>query len=293
MSDADLSSCSYLTEAEDPVVSAKDATIRELQYEKQRLEEMNKNLQTSLEKVKQQLKETLDAVDTSNAVNEQIQQLKNENAELVSKKEQLAKQLELVTSTSNDATKNLSDKITEVTQQRDEALSTLANYEERISKLKKEKNMNKVELQEKAELLQAFTEDYQKCKQQKKKAQQKLQILSEKLAEAEQLNEQLNVENQKLINENTTLVSENDSLKLKVDAAIQFNDETEQSLKQLHKEMEQKVNIISTLEAQFEAQREELQNFSDERQRILEILQLMQKSLATAEVAVASTRAKK
>lgn len=286
MSEADLSSCSYLTDAEDPVISAKDATIRDLQYDKQRLEDINKNLQTSLETVKQQLKDTLAAVDTSNSVNDQIQQLKKQNAEIAAKRDQLQNQLELVTSNSNEATQKMSEEISELTQQRDEALSSLANYEERISKLKKEKSNNKVELQEKAELLQAITEDFQKSKQQKKKLQGKLQQATERLSEVEAANEQMSFENQKLNNEMTTLLSENESLKLKLDTASQLNDETENTVKQLEKELEQKGNIIATLEAQFESQREELQNFSDERQRILEIMQLMQKSLASAEAAV-------
>ena len=288
MSEADMSSCSYLTDFEDPAIQAKDAAIRDLTYEKQHLEDVNKNLQASLESVKQQLKDTLTAVDTSNTVNTQIQALKKQIAEITAKKEQLERQLAIVTENNDNAVSKLSQQVTELTAQRDEALANLSAADDHIAKLKKEKSNLKVENQENAELLKAVTEDFQKVKAQKKKTAQKFVTAAEKLSEVESQNEQLALEIQKLNNEKTTLLSENESLRLKLETASSFNEETEQSLASIEKELQNKVNIIKTLEEQFDAQREEISAFAEDRDKMLTIISTQQKALSQAEATIDS-----
>ncbi|EAY12684.1 hypothetical protein TVAG_117060 [Trichomonas vaginalis G3] len=283
MSDVELSECSYLTEMEDPAIAAKDNQIRDLTFEKQRLEDLVKNLQSSLENVKTQLKDTIAAVDTSNTVSSEIQKLKKEVADLTTKKEQLERQVEILTNSSNDATKKFSDEVTSLTSQRDEAISNLEKSDERVNKLRKERQELRTQVQEKDELLQAITEDYQKCKTQKKKLAQKYTTAAEQLTQAEQEKDALAFENQKLVNDRTTINSEIESLRLKIETAKSFNNDIEGSLQPLQNELQQKNELISALEEQIDSQREEIQNYAEERQKILDIMQAMQKALADVE----------
>lgn len=283
MSDAELSECSYLTEMEDPTITAKDNQIRDLTFEKQRLEDLVKNLQSSLENVKTQLKDTISAVNSSQSVANEIQKLKKENGDLSARKEQLEKQVEILTNTSNDDSKKYSQEITSLTNQRDEAIANLEKSEERIAKLRKDRQELRSQVEEKDELLQAITEDYQKCKNQKKKLTLKLAAATEQISQLEQHKETIEFENQKLSNDRTTINSEIESLRLKIETAKSFNNDIEGSLKPLQDDLQQKEDLITALEEQIDSQREELQEFSEERQKILEILQIMQKSLLEAE----------
>lgn len=262
---------------------SEDAGRHEIELENKRLTQLNKNLQESLTALKVQLKEALNAADTSKSVNDQVVSLKSQLIEANEKNEQVIKEYRDYQGEKEFEFKRLQTELQKLKAERDDALAAFNSSEEHISKLKKDKQQLRNENEEKMQLLESITEDFQKVKCQKKKTNQKFITVAERLQQAEATNEQLGIAIQQLQNERDSLLQDNEALALKLGTATAFNNESEASLNSLAKEINSKSQVIDALQQQLEQQRKEIEEFSSSRQAMLTLLQSIQHNFCVAE----------
>ena len=290
MEDLDLSSCSFLTEADenqqDPPIS--QAEYQNLVLQKDRLQEVNNQLQASLDNLKAQLKEALEAVASTKGFSEQVQVLKGQLAEANEKREKLQQDLKLAAENGENSNSKYLQEINQLRTERDALAEEIEIQNEQRNKLKQDKQALRAALEEKQVALENAIEDISKYKQQKKKLQQKQNVSIATMKEMQNKIDQLTVQVEKDQNEKTTQQQEIDELKLQVGDISQSNTDLKNEIQSIKGELEARNNANQALEAQFNSQREEMEAMTQEKQKIITLLHKMSAAFSASEIKIES-----
>ena len=290
MDDLDLSSCSFLTEVDEnqqePQISQAD--YQNLVLQKDRLQEVNNQLQSSLDNLKAQLKEALEAVASTKGFSEQVQVLKGQLADANEKREKLQQDLKLAAENGENSNSKYLQEINTLRTERDALAEEIEVQNEQRNKLKQDKQALRAALEEKQVALENAIEDISKYKQQKKKLQQKQNISIAAMKEMQNKIDQLTVQVEKDQNEKTTQQQEIDELKLQIGDITQSNTDLKNEIQSIKGELEARNNANQALEAQFNAQREEMEAMTREKQKIITLLHKMSAAFSASEIKIES-----
>ena len=290
MDDFNLSSCSFLTETEEntqdqPILQA---DMQNLVLQNERLQEVNNQLKSSLENVRSQLREALEAASSVNSLTDQIKLLKSQLIESNEKREKLSQELKIAAENGESSNSKLLQEISELTSERDSLADDLRKITDQKNKLKGERQNLRSALEEKQMALENLIEDLSKLKQQKTKLQQKQAASVSAMKDMENQIEQLKVKSEKDNNENTTLAQEVGDLKLKVTNLTQENNELKNEIESYKAENATCGEAVKGLENQLDSQREEIENMALEKQKIILLLQKMSAALSASEIRIES-----
>lgn len=271
----DLSSSSYNTEKEDLVIPDQDKsiTVQDLTYKNERLQEMNSQLQSSLETVKNQLKEALTYKNSISSMGQQIQSLQEKVTETTEQNKKLTKQLQLLSNQKEENEKALKEEITKAKNQYNEAVSSNQKLNDKNLRLRKERDDIVAELGKKQELAEAVGIELQKLMKKKKR-------ICDKLSAANTANQQLKVsitDNERRIQnisaENKLLKQEIDDLKLQVGTQQAIQGGNSNAIGRLNDDLKVKMESISVLEDTIKSQLSEIEQLTEQRDTLVQLLQ--------------------
>ena len=121
MEELDMSSCSFASDHEDQASNGSDKIQnQQLEAETDHLKEVNKQLQGSIESLKQQLKDAMEATQTINGMNDTIAQLKQQLEESKEKEKNLIRDLKRVQAEGEEVAAKLNDEIACLQQQNED-----------------------------------------------------------------------------------------------------------------------------------------------------------------------------
>ena len=290
MEDLDLSSCSFLTDNEDlsPEKQIAQTEIQNLTLQNERLTEVNRQLQSSMETIKSQLRDALEAVNATKGLTEQIQSLKQQLIEANDSKNKLQEEIKQIAESGDDASNKLAEEISNLTKERDEALDKIRVITDQKNKLKSEKSSLKKKLDDQTLLNENLIAENDKLKANKKKQKAKMTELSEQISQLESAMEQINMNLQKERNEKTTLSQDLDAVRIQLSDAQQSVEEIRNKYLTAQKELEDKQNAAQMIENELDQQRDEIDNMSKEKQKIITLLHKMSAALSASEIKIES-----
>ncbi|EAY15743.1 hypothetical protein TVAG_187940 [Trichomonas vaginalis G3] len=290
MDEIDLSSCSFSEDMDenipDDTIDAPD--IQNLQLENSRLQEINSQLQTSIEGLKNQLKEALDAANATKGILNQLQTLKSQLNEANEKNSQLTQQVNDLASDGNNASNRNVQQIAALESERDQINEELRVMTEQRNKLRADKQSLKMEIDEKSLVIEELYGKVEKSKLFKKKMQAKTTEFANAITTLQGQLESTQLELQKEQNEKTTLNQDIDSLKIKINEQNQTINDLNNQIATLKEHLETKDNAFSQIEEQFNSQCTEIEDMTKEKQRIIILLQKQSSALATSEYKIES-----
>ena len=150
MEELNMSSCSFMSEGEEKNSVASDKlSTAESNADKEHLAEVNRQLTSTIDTLKQQLKDAMDATSSLNGMNETISQLRNELSDSREKEKQLAKEIRRLTNENEADQQQHQEEISNLNQQLQAANDKVAQEVEKASKIKKEKKALKEDYDEK------------------------------------------------------------------------------------------------------------------------------------------------
>ena len=284
MEELNMSSCSFMSEGDEKSSAESDRLVTaESNADKAHLQEVNRHLQATIDTLKQQLKEAMDATSAINGMNDTISQLRSELADSREKEKQLTKEIRRIQEEGEEAQEKFNEQVLALNQQVEAANQKAAAECEKATKIKKEKRELKAELDEKSSGLENIAIELKDVKTSKKKLRGKFIEAAERVQELENENQKLKSKIQDSENVANTLTQDIESLKVELSTVESGKQECESTISQLKKEVEKKNGIISTFEEQFESQRNEMEECTTERQNILLLVQKMHSALSAAE----------
>ena len=288
MEDLDLSSCSFLSEnfENENLKQASQAEIQNLTLQNERLNEVNNQLKSSVETLKNQLKDALEAVNSTNGFTDQIQALKQQLNDSVEANARLQEELKNVNRNGGDESVKLSQKIQQISQERDKALENLKQIQEQKNKLKNEKGVLKHNIEEQNLLLENLINENDKLKANKKKARAKMSDLSDRTSQLQAAYEEANNNLQKEADEKAQLEKELEAANSELEEVKKVVEEMKNQNESLKKELEEKTNGYSMIESQIEQQREEIDLAAQEKQKVITLLHKMSSALLTSETKI-------
>lgn len=255
----DFSTSSMLTEDEemDDTEKMSIVDIQAVMLENERLQELNSQLQTTLESTKLQLKQALDSSSTVNAMGEEIQQLRQQLMQANNEKERAISQLSAFSpENSLVADNSLLNNISDQNQSK-----KIQKYKEEIKRLSREND-------EQNQTIEALQESQKK----KQKYKDSIKSIANQLKQAKERIEELEDANQKLDTAQKTLQQNNEHLSNQLNASNAFKDETEIKCKSINAELSKTQRAYDIIKRQIEAQSEEISRLNKERQDMFELL---------------------
>ena len=276
-----------MSENEEKSSAASDKLVTaESNADKEHLAEVNRQLQQTVDTLRGQLRDAMEAANAINGMNDTISQLRNELNDEREKERQLNKEIKRLEDESEECHQKYSQDVAALSQQIEQANQKAATEAEKSNKLKKEKKELKAELDEKSSGLENLAIELKDAKTSKKKLRAKFIEAAEKVQEYEKENSQLRAKIQDSENVANTLTQDIEALKVQLSTVESAKQECEATISQLKRDVEKKVGIITTFEEQFESQRNEMEETTTERQNILLLVQKMHSALAAAEIKV-------
>lgn len=283
-----MSSCSFISDGDDVASTGGDkVAMKQKQLELDHLTEVNTQLQNSIDSLKAQLKEAMDATASIGTMNNTITELKNQLAEYKEKEKNLTKELNAATTSAKEAEAKHQEDIQAVTAERDNLKAQLTAEADKYNKLRKERQQLKSQVEEKDTLLENCAMEIEETKTAKKKLRTKFATLGDKIQALETENAQLQVQITNAQNDKKALEQTIQALKAQSQAAQAGKEESEASINLLKKELEAKQHIINGFEEDLDSQREELIQMNSERDNIIGLVQKMHNGLQIAEQHIA------
>ena len=255
----DFSTSSMLTEDEELDDNEKMSLvdIQAVMLENERLQELNSQLQTTLESTKQQLKQALDTTSSVSAMGDEIQQLRQQLLQANNEKEKAINQLSTFTPENSSIMDNSLNNINTDAHQ----TKKLQKYKEEIKKLMRQN-------EEQNQTIDSLQEDQKK----KHKYKESLKAIATQLKQAKDRIDELEEANQKLDTAQKTLLQNNDHLNSQLNASLAFKDDTESKCRNINSELTKAQKAYDIIKKQIETQSEEISKLNKERQDIFEIL---------------------
>lgn len=287
MEDPGSSSCSFMTDADDNMSNFRDSmSIQQLQLEKEHLKEVNSQLQSNIELLKAQLKEATEATTGIDSLNVTITNLRQQLNEARERENKLHKDIKKISNEGDMNQSRLSVTLESISAERNATLEKLASEQEHVAKLRKERQQLREDNEEKIRLMDSLALDLKDTKAQKKKLRNKLVTVAEHLQEAEGQIQLQNQQIQSLKVEKETMLQELDNLRIQLSTSKSINDECDAAINSVNKDLETKTSIIKQLEIQYDAQRQELEDFNEERQMILALFQKLHSVISLSELRI-------
>ena len=290
MENSDFSSCSFDTEVQEMPDDSPSKSIPQTEavlLENKRLQQMNSQLQESINTIKNQLKDALDAVEKSKGVSQQIQILRNQLQDTINQKEQIQKQL--TTKTDNDAdSQQVKSDLLKITQERDDLAQTLIEKENLISKLKKEKASFKTADVEKTQLIELLSTSIQKEKSNRKKQKKKLIQTTDELLIYRNKSDQNELLIQQAEEEKKRLMTEIEDLKFKVASQSATINEQKITISTQESEIMKKNNALNSIQKLLTNQKQEFIMYEQQRNTYSNLLAKMNKLAILSDTAVES-----
>ena len=284
MEELDLSSCSFSSEHdENSSTGSNKVQGQQADAEINHLKEVNKQLQGSIESLKQQLNSAMEATESINGMNETISQLKAQLEESKEREIKLNKELKNIQATNEEQVNKLNEDIEALEQKNQETENNLNAEKERSLKLKKEKQSLKAEIDEKSTMIENIAIELKEAKTSKKKLRTKFIETAEKLQIKDEENQRLSLCIQDDENTKNSLTQEIDSLRVKLSQEMVVTEECKNTINKLQKDLEQKTSLIATFEEQLDAQRAEMEEMSQERHNIILLIQKMHAAFTASE----------
>ena len=279
MENSDFSSCSFETEVQEMPDESPSKAIPQTEavlLENQRLQQMNSQLQESINTIKNQLKDALDAVEKSKGVSQQIQILRNQLQDTISQKELIQKQLTSKADNDEDIQRIKSD-LAKVSQDRDDLAQTLLEKENLITKLKKEKQSFKSADVEKTQLIELLSQSVQKEKANRKKQKKKLIQTTDEMLVYKNKADQMDLLNQQAEEEKKRLIAEIDDLKFKMESQTAIINEQKVTISTQESEIMKKNNALSSVQKLLANQKQEFAMYEQQRNVYSNLLAKMNK----------------
>ena len=279
MENSDFSSCSFETEVQEMPDESPSKAIPQTEavlLENQRLQQMNSQLQDSINTIKTQLKDALDAVEKSKGVSQQIQVLRNQLQDTISQKELIQKQLTSKTDNDQDV-QRIKSELAKVTQDRDDLAQTLLEKENLITKLKKEKQSFKSADAEKTQLIDLLSQSVQKEKANRKKQKKKLIQTTDELLVYKNKADQMDLLNQQTEEEKKRLIAEIDDLKFKMESQTAIINEQKVTISTQESEIIKKNNALNSVQKLLANQKQEFVMYEQQRNIYSNLLAKMNK----------------
>lgn len=245
-----------------------------IMQENQNLHKMNEQLQGTVEKLKVQLHDALNAVEKSNMFSDQIQQLKDQLQEARALNEQYQKEIEQ--SKSMNIT-NTNDNIEPSTNENPPVNEEIAKLQNKIDKMKKDMLLFKQIDAEKTETIDLLSSNVIKLKSMKKKMKKKILSHMDQMDQVKAALEQAKSDCQKEQDQRLKLANEIDDLKFKIETIEMTNCGLKDELIKAQKEISEKNSAIMLLQKQFEQQADELFEYDTQRNLTYEVLAKMNK----------------
>ena len=288
MYESEVSTSSYGKDDESIVAppNKQSAGVQGIHLQNEQLKDMNEQLKSQVESLRNQLKDALAAVQASQTVGDQIKTMKAQLTDATQKRDKLAKEMKELNAQYITESHDLNEKIKELqTQLADEQQKTQAS-EQKILKIRKEKALLKTALEDRLQFIDIADQELQKTECTKKKLKQKTVTALEQLQIADSKVEELQLALQKSESERETLSQTVDSLTVQLNSANAFHEETKRALEQAKKETENKIAVIQSLEMQLSAQTDEIGQFTEERPRLISLIEKSHKALFRAEALI-------
>lgn len=268
----------------------KEIAIKNLTYQNERLQEMNNQLQSSLDAVKSQLKEALTYKNSISSIGQQIETLQDKLSETTEENKKLNKRIQTLTSQKEENEKNYKDEVTKVTTQLNNTLQTMQKLKDKNLRYRKEREDIISELSKKQELNEAVGTELQKLQKKKKR-------ILEKYNEVNSSNQQMKVaiaESERTIQsitaENKLLKQEIDDLKLQIGTQQALQGGNSTAITRLNDELKIKTESISALEETIKSQSHEIEGLIGQRERLIALLQKLHCAMCKNETVTANLK---
>lgn len=279
-----MSSCSFISDGDEAQPAGGDkVAMKQKQLELDHLTEVNQQLQNSIESLKSQLKEAMDATANIGTMNDTITNLKKEIAEYKEKERNLTKELKTAQSQAEETAAKYQQEIQAATEERDSLKQQLTSEADKYNKIRKESKALKAQIDEKDTLLENCAIEIEESKSAKKKLRSKFAGLGDKIQSIETENAQLHVQVQNAQNDKKNLEQTIQQLKTQIQAYQAGKEESEAANNLLKKELEAKQAVINGFEEELESQRQEIAAVNAERDNIISLVQKFHNGLQIAE----------
>lgn len=274
-----------MSDGTDSVIShpSRALNAQNLELENHRLQQINEQLQSNITSLREQLKEALSSSSYQLCGSENSQVLKAQLFEYSTKIEKLTQEVRDITMEKDSISMQLQKAYSQHDSEMTEANNRNQQLIDTISKLKRERNIIKQESQQKEEFVDMLTSRLKKAKAEKKKQIELINGLSQQVADLTAENEKCKCDLQLSQEENKINQTEIQSLKNQLSVLNQGNENAENEIESYKKESIMYGNSLSILETQLVSQREELEQISIERQKCLQLANLLQSALTKSE----------
>lgn len=285
MNDIDMSSCSFITECEDGLtqLQREQNKTSELTIQIQHKQDVIQHLQASVDSLKLQLKEALDAVSATKNTTDQIQLLKDELSEAAEREKSLNREIKRIRSDTEAQFIEHQNEVIEVSKARDDLAQKLQVSQEHIQKLRKDRQLLIDDLETKDQAMETIVTEIQELKLQKKKLRNKTVAIAERLQDAEGRVVQLDNLIDTLENDKSAICQEVETLKTQLSTCRSIITESENTIVSLKNELSVRASCIDALEKEFEAQKNEIEQYGIDRQNIITLLQKAHTGLTITE----------
>lgn len=287
--DSEINTCSFSNNSDTGSVNHTQNKInidQNIAVQNEYLQEVNERLQKSNDSLKQQLKEALEASKITNTLSDQVIKLKEQLIQAQNKKENDASRLQAIQTDHKNEVTGLLEKIRAHQAMIEENVWKIKNLEEHNQRLKKDKVTMKSLMDDKDNIIEAFTKEIEKIKINKRKLKAKNVELLDQLSRANARIEEMNIQLETVKTETTQYKGIVDELTFKLNTANAFNDEAKSSYENTKSYISVRDTIISTLESQLDSQRKEFEEFGDIRDKLIHVIQRSHKGISSSELMI-------
>ena len=286
MEKGEFSSASFDTEFVDIPSEAQSKPVQgdeNLVLENQRLQQVNKQLQETINVLKDQLKDALVSADKSKQFIQQIQTLKEQLQEALHQKEILERKNEESSFLNTSSSGKMLADIDAMTREKTSLEQRNKELENTVQKLKKEKSAFKKADVEKTQMIDLLTETIQKDKISKKKQKKNLiEVMDENIVLKNKV-DQLTLVCQQNADEKTRQNREMEDLQAQIDKLSLTNDELKRQIAMQNADFANKDSAISDLLKELQDMKEEFALYEKQRSDFSLCLTKMNKLSVTSE----------
>ena len=254
--------------------------IQNVILQNERLQEINSQLSASLESVKAQLKQALEASATVNSMSEQVKSLKCQLLQEKKKREKLEKEVQVWR---QKCTGNLPADALVPGQETAELIRKLSKSKKEIQKLR-------FENEELSSLLEQTRNSEAKLKKSKAKLRKRIQACLDRLKKSEEDLANALAKNGPLETSNEAMKCEIEELKLELSSAQSLNHEAETAWNGLRDELEKSNIGFDQLSKQITSQAEEIAGLTEEKGKMSALIQKLHSALCISEANLEETK---
>lgn len=290
MEEIAMSSCSFVEDMdnEHPEEEANETDVQNLQLENERLNEVNIQLQQSIENLKKQLKEAADTVYSVQAISSQLQSTKQQLKESTDKNNELTEQVKDLLSRIENYESNSKQQAAEFDSEKEQLNNEIKSLSDQKSKLRTERNALKKEAEDKTLAIESLYTKLENAKNYKRKTRAKTQEMVQSIIALQNEIDQKNLLLQQAETDKNNMNQDSESLKLKADGQARFIDDLKEQISKMQVDMSTKENAFAQLEDQMNSQTDEIEKITKEKQNFIALLQKQSTAMTVLELKLES-----